>query len=188
MGDIRIRIDLSQGIIEAEGNEEFVLRIYSDFIEKIKGRLKLPSGSKKIRARKADEKPRNDYKVKEKSTSKGMVLHRLVKSVDLSGAGDMQSLDEFFQQYKASKFYEYNLIFCYYLQEVAGITPITIDHVFTCYRHIPEVRTPKALSQSLFDTSRRQGWIDTSSLDNITVSLDGINHIENGMKRNESRP
>jgi hypothetical protein len=183
MGDIRIRIDLSQGIMEAEGNEQFVLRIYSDFIEKIKGRLKSPSGSKKIKARKADEKPQNDNKIKKKSASKRVVLYKLVKSVDLSGAGEMQSLNEFFQQYKASKFYEYNLIFCYYLQEVAGITPITIDHVFTCYRHISKLRTPKALSQSLFDTSRRQGWIDTSSLDNITVSLDGINHIEHAMER-----
>ena len=188
MGDIRIRIDLSQGVIEAEGNEQFVLRIYSDFVEKIKGRLKLPSGSEKIKARKADERSQNGNKVKKKSTSKGMGLHKLVKSVDLSGAGDMQSLDKFFRQYKASKFYEYNLIFCYYLQEVAGIKPITIDHVFTCYRHISKLRMPKALSQSLFDTSRRQGWIDTSSLDNITVSLDGINHIEHGMEKNERKP
>ena len=188
MGDIKIRIDLSQGVIEAEGNEQFVLRIYSDFIEKIKGRLKLPSGFENIKAGKSDKRPQNGNKVRKKSASKGMGPHKLVKSVDLSGAGNMQSLDKFFRQYKASKFYEYNLIFCYYLQEVAGITPVTIDHVFTCYRHISKLKTPKALSQSLFDTSRRQGWIDTSSLDNITVSLDGINHIENGMKRNESRP
>ena len=31
----KIRIDLAQGIIEAEGNEDFVKIIYNDFKEKI---------------------------------------------------------------------------------------------------------------------------------------------------------
>ena len=40
MGDTKIRIDLSQGIIEAEGSEKFVLSIYSDFKEKIQAKLR----------------------------------------------------------------------------------------------------------------------------------------------------
>ena len=187
MGDTKIRIDLSQGVIEAEGSEQFVLSIYSDFKEKIQGKLKSSPGSKKGKAKITNGKTQTDNKIKKRSPSKGTVLPKLVKDLDLSGSGDKPSLKEFFQQYKTSKFYEYNLIFCYYLQQVSEITPYSIDHVFTCYRHISKLKTPKALSQSLIDTSRRQGWINTSSFDNITVSIGGINHIEHDMEKNESK-
>lgn len=186
MGDTKIRIDLSQGVIEAEGSEQFVLSIYSDFKEKIQGKLKSTPGTIKEKVKKANLKTQTDNKIKKRTLTKGTVLPKLVKNLDLSGSGDKQSLKDFFQQYKANKFYEYNLIFCYYLQQIAEATPISIDHIFTCYRHIPELKTPKALSQSLFDTSRRLGWIDTSSLENITVPIAGINHIEHDMKRSES--
>ena len=36
MSETRIKIDLSQGLIEAEGNETFVVSIYEDFKEQIR--------------------------------------------------------------------------------------------------------------------------------------------------------
>jgi len=77
---------------------------------------------------------------------------------------------------------ERNLVFIYYLQQKMGLKNITIDHVFTCYRDIG-VKVPKALQQSLWDTTNRKGWLDTSSSDNITVTVPGLNYIEHDLKK-----
>ena len=84
MGDTKIRIDLSQGVIEAEGSEQFVLSIYSDFKEKIQGKLKSPPGTKKEKLVNIDKKSQTDNKVKKRALSKGGVLPKLVKDLDLS--------------------------------------------------------------------------------------------------------
>lgn len=58
-----------------------------------------------------------------------------------------------------------------------------MDHIFTCYRNISSIKTPGALQQSLIDTARNKGWLDTASLGDIKVPIAGINHIEHDMKK-----
>jgi hypothetical protein len=187
MGETKIKIDLGQGTIEAEGSEEFVRSIYADFKEKIHAAASTqPNRTKRIKQGGKEEK-KTAPKIKKRKAGAAKPAPQLVKALDLSGKGKKSSLKEFYTKYTAKSFFEKNLVFCYYLQEEVKETPITADHVFTCYRHIPGIKAPKALAQSLLDTSHHKGWLDTSSLDNITVPIAGINYLEHDLPKAEGK-
>lgn len=181
----RIKIDLTQGTIEAEGTEEFVLSIYKDFKEQIQ-QTPVKQWTQNKTPKRAEPKKDGGGSSKKRKTSTGKTPPKIIKDLDLSGKGKKSSLKDFYGQYSAKSNFEKNLVFCYYLQQVIEHTPITEDHVFTCYRHIKEIKTPKALAQSLLDTAHHKGWIDTSSLENIKVPIAGINHIEHDLAKKEA--
>ncbi len=111
----------------------------------------------------------------------------IVRELDLSKNGSTPSIRDFYQKYAPKTNLERNLLFCYYLQNLKNVKPITIDHVYTCYRNIQELKIPKNLYQSLVDTSRLKGWIDTSSMYDISVEIAGINYMEHDMPKSESK-
>ena len=126
-------------------------------------------------------------KKKSKRSKKGARIPKISSDLDLSGGKKGQSLRDFFSQYAPSSNFERNLVFVYYLKQVAGIEQITIDHVFTCYRNIKSVKVPGHLEQSLIDTRVHKGWIDTASLDDIKLNVPGINYLEHDMKKAEDK-
>ena len=194
MGDAKIRIDLAQGIVEAEGPEEFVKAVYSDFKDRldepsdggsssIHTRTKKKKKKKKKRPKQATEEANgNGAKKKSKRRRTSGTRAQIIKDLDLSGGGKKPRLKDFYAQYKPSTYFEKNLIFVYYLTHELGLSDIGVDHVFTCYREVP-VRIPGALPQSLKDTSQRRGWIDTTSLSDITVATAGLNYLEHDMPK-----
>ena len=101
----------------------------------------------------------------------------------LSKKNKEESLRDFYSRYAPSSNMERNLLFVYFLENTAKVKPITIDHVFTCYRNIMGLKVPKSLEQSLTDTSGRKGWIDTSSQDDLKLTVPGLNHLEHDMKQ-----
>ena len=109
----------------------------------------------------------------------------MVNDLDLSGKGDVPSLRDFYAQHKSSTNFLRNVIFIYYLQHKLKKEGITVDHVFTCYRNIPGVKIPGNLVQSLYDTKARQGWVDTTSLEDLKLTVHGVNHLEHDMKKDE---
>ncbi len=131
------------------------------------------------------KKKAKSSRTKKRKPSTLVKAPQLIKDLDLSGENDKPSLREFYERYSPKTNQERNLIFCYYLQQIINHTPITVNHVFTCYRNIG-IKTPKALYQSLADTSYHKGWLDTSSIDNITVPVAGINYIEHDMAKADS--
>lgn len=181
MNNSRIRIDISQGIVEAEGSEDFVRSIYDDF----KSQTELVSS--KALPQKKQASPKTATKSKPKSKSSKSKASRgsnsIVKDLDLSAGGKTQSLRDFFNTYKTNSNMEKNLIFVYWLQELAKIDQISVDHIFTCYRSISGIKAPAALYQSLIDTSTRKGWLDTSSVESIKVTIPGVNYLEHDLSK-----
>ena len=177
--DAKLRIDLSQKILEMEGSEEFVREIYNDFRDKI-------STISQATPKKVNEKL--ETKAEVPATSKGKQRQpkketlSIVKDLNLAEQGDKLSLKDFFSKYTPSNNFERNLIFVYYLQNIAKETAITTDHMFTCYRHVG-VKIPRAFKQSLRDTASQKGWIDTSSSEDIKVTTHGINYIEHDITK-----
>ncbi|SOC55700.1 hypothetical protein SAMN05421509_105274 [Chromohalobacter canadensis] len=186
MDKTKIRIDLVQGIIEAEGDSAFVKSVYDDFKDRLN--TQSPKAAQDVK-KEAQEKPasaptKKAAPVRKKKASGGSASGKMVNDLDLSGGGGAERLKDFFSQYKISSNYERNLIFVYYLQHRLNIQGITIDHVFTCYRDVG-VKVPSALQQSLWDTSRHKGWLDTNNGENITTTVPGMNHLEHDLKKQE---
>jgi hypothetical protein len=182
MGDTRIKIDFSQGFIEAEGNEAFVKTIYADFKEKFQaahGEIE-----KHTKAPKKARKPKDpsDSKPKKVKSSVSGDAPKIVTDLDLSGGKDKPSLRTFYAQYAPNTNYEKNLIFCYYLKNILEIPKASINHVFTCYRDI-KTKAPTALAQSLRDTAKDKGWINASFLEDIQVPIAGTNFLEHDLQK-----
>ena len=121
-----------------------------------------------------------------KRNKKGARTPKISRDLDLSARKNGQSLRDFFSTYAPSSNLERNLVFIYYLKQVANIEPISIDHVFTCYRDTKE-KVPGNLKQSVYDTCAIKGWIGTASLDDIQLDVAGINYLEHDMKKAEDK-
>ncbi len=191
MSTTKIHINLKQGIIEAEGSEEFVERIYKDFRENVKSKVDLENDSGETKNSDVKDKSSNPSSAtdpKKQSVQKpkakgGAVEGTLVKDLDLTGGGKSESLRDFCAKYVIKTNMARNLVFTYYLANVLNIKEFGINHLFTCYRNIPGTKLPGNLKQSIYDTSSK-GWIAVKSIDNdISVSVMGINHIEHDLPK-----
>lgn len=192
MVENKLKIDLTQGIIEVEGSEQLVRDIYNDFKERLNqapspAAATPPSQAQQSSAAKQSAKPKkktNPSKPKTKSSSSNSGT--LLKALDLTASDGAESLRDFYNKYEASSNLERNLVFVYYLQNLKEIESININHVFTCYRNIPDLKAPGNLKQSIFDTGFKKGWLDTSSMESITVPISGINHLEHDLPKKDT--
>ena len=191
MNPTKLKIDLSQGAIEVEGEEEFVKSVYTDFKEKIKSNVPLSENSSNKEDGMTIESPNTSNgakknppksKATQKRKSRGS-SPSIINNLDLSGGSKCEKLRDFYKRYETKSNYERNLIFIYYLQQMLKITGITVNHVFTCYRNVSGLKVPEALYQSLSETSNKKGWVDTSDTDNIKVTVSGMNHLEHDMSK-----
>lgn len=182
----KIKIDLSQGVIEAEGSEEFLKEIYSDFKERMKSpakdSIKSPS---RIPLNANEDQTETNNRTSKKKNKVSKIQLTLIKDLDLSRKGDIPSLKEFHSQYKASTNFKNNLIFAYYLLNIREMQNVGSSHIFTCYRHL-SIKVPQDLVSSLRDTAKDKGWLDTSSLNDIKVPIAGINYIEHEMQKSDT--
>lgn len=181
----KMRIDLSQGVVEAEGSEAFVERIYNDFKEKILSGATTADSPRRRPPPVVVQPPAdgNGAPPANKSRKKKVGTPQMVNDLNLSGVGGAPSLRDFYANYKSTTNFLRNVIFIYYLQNKLGLKAITVNHVFTCYRNIPGVKIPGNLIQSLYDTKARQGWVDTTSLEDLKLTVHGVNHLEHDMKK-----
>lgn len=177
MTNSKLRIDLSNGLLEVEGDEAFVRDVYKDFKDQLAKAATAPhkpqQHSSPPRAPAAQPpaaktprgkgKPRSDYNGK------------LDKNLDLSGGKGIPSLKDYLKRFDARSLTKKDTVFIKYLQEFVGIEKVNVDHIYTCYDDVGKI--PGALRQSLRDASG-EGLIEFSDPDNITLAIKGINWLK----------
>lgn len=184
----KLKIDLKNGVLEVEGEEAFVKEIYQEYKE----RLSSDDSSIFEHAPNQDTESSTSTTLKRKTSgrnkggAKRKESYSIVKSLDLSEKDGKKSLRDFFKEKTPSVALEKNAVFVYYLQKEAKITGITTDHIYSCYKDVKE-RVPKALKQSLLDTSSKKGWIDTSSMNDIKITTSGENLVEQDLPTKDSK-
>ncbi|MFS2769239.1 hypothetical protein [Bacteroides uniformis] len=62
------------------------------------------------------------------------------------------------------------------------IHPYVSEFLYTCYKEVGQ-KVPKNLYQSIIDTKKNKGWIESSDMGNIFVSVIGENYVEHDMKK-----
>jgi hypothetical protein len=110
----------------------------------------------------------------------------VVKDLDLRAQGNIPSLRDFFKTKLPSGFAEQNALFAYYLVKSKEMSPVGANHIYTCYKEVGQ-RVPGAFQQSLKDTARRQGWLDTADLLDIKVTTIGENFVEHDLPRKNEK-
>lgn len=178
----RLYIDLVKGTLEVEGEEEFVDKIYKDFKTELADFQNEPRSSKDTKEGISDEKPKLATVRRKQSLTKSRPRaskenYIPVKNLNLTGNGQDKSLKDFYKDKGPKTFYDKNVVFVYYLKKIAKVEKVTLEHIFTCYVDVGSSK-PNAFKQSIADTSSRKGWLDTSSFENIDISIRGENRVE----------
>ena len=181
LGLSKLRVSIVEGILEIEGNEDFVLQIYEDFKQyAVKDRRHSYDAKTEQPNSNAASDGIATQKTHRPKSSAGEP--RFLKDLDLATRNGNPSLRDYYGKFAPKLHSERNLIFVAYLQDIAEVTPISVDHVYSCYRKV-QARAPKRFRQSLIDTSNKKGWLSTESLEDIRVSIAGLEYLEHDMPR-----
>ena len=193
----KLRIDLSQGIIDVEGDAELVRQIYSDFKVQLLSEAKLSprtqtsvEGNNAVEIKDVDTDINAKRRVKKRVAAKkrpsgaedaGLSLDanspKLDKNLDLS------NLPTFYQQYEPKNNPEKILIFLKFMLDNLQIENPNTDQFYTCYEKVNE-RVPKVFSQAFRDTAGRKfGFIDYNSPTDIRLTTVGSNHFKFDLKK-----
>jgi hypothetical protein len=197
----KLKIDLTQGILEVEGTESFVKIIYNDFkthfagIDAVEEDLKPPrrTRKRKTKAKKVQETTAVPASVLEFVTEEDpdkaeqksgrqepvspMPVYTQIEGLDLGAADGRLSLVDFMDAKFPLTNEERNIVFLYYLQHDLKLKSITADHIYTCYRHA-KIRVPLNLENSLRITNDQHKWIKTTKAGKMTLTAAGKQYVE----------
>ncbi|AKM82361.1 TPA: hypothetical protein DD449_04685 [Candidatus Berkelbacteria bacterium] len=159
----KVKIDLQNKCLEIEGEEAFIADIFSETQKLFMNDLEALAVDKSSIVTKRQHK---NGVLKESYT--------IIKNIDFN---EPKSLKSFYSSKKPQSALEKNAIFIYYLDKIASIKNINLNHIYTCYKEVGE-KLPQALKQSLADTSSKKGWIDTKSMSDIKITIKGESLVE----------
>lgn len=177
---VRITLKIGETTIEIEGSESYVDRklqepgSFDSLITKITGIAKPALAQKKAK----DMVVKKERKPKGPSRKEG---YDIVKDLVLTGEGDKPSLKEFYSDKSPRVNYDRNAVFCYYLQKIKEIRPIGINHIYTCYKEVN--RRVGDLIVSLSETSTKKGWLETSNMSDIRITIRGEGYVEHDLPK-----
>ncbi|MDM8527713.1 hypothetical protein QUF58_05805 [Anaerolineales bacterium HSG24] len=190
----KLKIDLSQGILEVEGSETFVRNIYNDFkthfvpdAEPLPD-TQLPPRTRRTKAKKptvtepipdaipvlTQSSPPPKTKAKPVPSKNDYIL---LTDLDLTANSDHLGLMEFTDSKFPITNEERNLVFVYYLKETLGLTKVTVDHIFTCYKEV-HIRAPVNIENSLDITAHHRHWISIAKSGALTLTRQGKKYVE----------
>ena len=184
----KLHVNVSQGIIDIEGDTKLVREIYTDFKDKLLNdfgnRVIEPDDIRPTTGGTAEKsKPKRltptQKRAKPKVGENGVDANKpqLDKNLDTS------QLAPFYNQFEPQNHAERILIFAKFLTDSLDIDEINADQIYTCYVALKE-KIPEAFSQSFRNAhGRRYGYIEYESSSNIKVTTKGENHFNNGIKR-----
>lgn len=90
---------------------------------------------------------------------------------------DRETFQQFYEKKQPKTGIEINTVAVYYLEKILEKQEISIEDIYTCYKNV-NARIPKALKQSLTDTSSsKYGYINAVN-NYYTVSIVGENFVE----------
>lgn len=192
----KLKIDLTQGILEVEGSETFVKAIYSDFKvhfigdeagEVLQSPTRRRRRSTRARARSSTTTSEavesgappteSTPETEPEPPAPAKPTYKVVQKLDLSGTKDRPSLVEFMDSKFPITNEERNLVFLYYLQHLLKTKAITADHIYTCYKEA-KIRVPLSLESSLKATANQHRWIKMTKTGRLSVTPSGKLYVE----------
>ncbi|WOB45509.1 hypothetical protein HNI00_22010 [Thermoleptolyngbya oregonensis NK1-22] len=116
---------------------------------------------------------------KPKKSSYKPPIMSIVKDLNLRPEGEL-SFRDFYAQKKPNTQEQAVTVAVYYLRRVLELDKITPEHVFTCFKDVGR-KTPKNMPQTVRDTAKNKGWVDTSERGNIKITNHGENMVDHDL-------
>lgn len=187
----KLHIDLSQGIIDIEGDSEFVREIYSDLRESIVQKAEVEDLTRDEETKKEPKSPKRQ--TPRRSSSRKKAVQEATKTVadphhpQLDKTLDTSNLAAFYGQYSTVNHPEKILVFAKFIIDELKMEAATTDHIFTCYMALKE-RVPQAFAQSFRNAhGKRHGFIDYRSDGTLHISMKGENHLNHEMNKKDAK-
>lgn len=191
----KLHINLNQGLVEAEGSEEFVLKVYNDFKDKLsetsfsnsfnpantEGVTASPSGAKSANVSQSTKKAKPKAKQSTNNSSKESLE---VVPEFFNGTESKSFLSEIKKYSLPASHQKKATLFIYVMQNI-GMQNITINHVFTCYRLLTE-KTPGNLRQTITDAKNKNVWIVNEDWGDLKTHYKGDEMVEHSLIASES--
>ncbi|MBX3500340.1 MAG: hypothetical protein KF889_12905 [Alphaproteobacteria bacterium] len=199
MATAKLHINLTQGLIEAEGDETFVRVVYDDFKERLRAQpakqQTLHAANKegeqpnaqdtarrpKARRRAAAPKTSTRGEAEPKGSAGGMTSYEPRRLPDL----DLSHLADFVKSFTFKGNPERYVVYTQFLKEKLQIEPCTIDHLYSCFDEMKDT-LPTNMGQNLVDTRLRNSFLKFTTPQDIQLTVTGINHY-NKMLRAASK-
>ncbi len=189
MSAAKLHINITQGIIDAEGDVEFVMKVYEDFRDRISTATESDKGtepdtvdtdsdetasenSASAGVRKSKSKRAPSSRPTRSSVSGNAYKPRLVDDLDTSG------LKDFIAGYSMTN-HSNNIVAFLKFLEGKGRKPATLDEVYTCYRDA-SVKLPTAYVQAFRDAASKKRFIEFIDATSVELTIRGSNHIDHG--------
>ncbi len=187
----KLHINISQGIVDVEGDTDLVREIYADFKDKL---LNGPEISTQATPHQNPSEESSDAALPQKKPKRRTTPRKTTKS-ESGESGviadspkmdkhlDTAGLSAFYDQFEAKNNPEKILVFLKFLVDECEIVAPNTDQVYSCYEAANE-RVPKVFSQAFRDASGRKfGYIDYNSPTDLVITIVGNNHFKLDMKK-----
>jgi len=185
-------LNLIQGLIEAEGEEAFVSKVYNDFKDRLKaappakdrGEREAADGTGGEGGGGARKRARGRTRAAAKAAKGGEVGSANFKTMKptLVPDLDLKKLKAFMEPYDPQNHADRTVLFVYFLKEELKKDPCTASEIFTCYRMLKE-KAPVAFGQHLIDTRGKKSFIAYTNANDISITTVGTNHVEHDLPK-----
>ena len=103
----------------------------------------------------------------------------IVRDLNLKPKG-RDSFDQFAAKKKPGSNQHKCVVAVYYLRHELGLSSITSDHVYTCFKHM-QWRVPASLANTMAYVASVHGWLDTRNMGDIKLTTIGENLVEHDL-------
>lgn len=144
-----------------------------------------PTAKKRSKRRSSVEKGDGDGVPTEKAAPKRGVSkesYKLDRELNLRGDKSIPSFKSFVDEKQPGSAKEFNAVAVYYLQKIAGLSQVTLNHAYTCYSEVGR-RPPEAFRQSFIDTKNKEGWVEFDGEGNLRIPHRGSVFVEHDLPR-----
>lgn len=189
----KLVINLKDGIIQAEGGEDFVREVYNDFKEVVSKRTFIPAPpapaaieqippaeddgeTQRSPAGPAKGKARRQPGTGNKGSGDSTFKPKFDPDLDLTG------IDEFRAEYSPTNNSEKILVFAAFLRDKLGKATCTAHEIYTCYFTTKE-KIPEAFVQAFRDCQSRTHYIKYTNMSDIEVTIPGNNWLNARAKK-----
>ena len=165
--------------IQDPAARERILRWAWDKFTESKEQMSGPDSKKaKVNKKRATPRGGGDSSARTKATPPS-----IVKDLNLKPQGK-ESFADFIKKKEPTSQHAQCLV-AYYLRNTAAVKAVGTDHVYTCFK-VAGWRVPANLRNVMQVAASTKGWLDTSNMSDIKVTIHGDNYIEHDLKPKSS--
>jgi hypothetical protein len=145
----------------------------------------LPSTAPQSPASNTAERARQTKSKSRTKTSSGP-SPTIVRDLNLKPKGKT-SFDQLVAQKTPKSNQHKCVVAVYYLKHEINVPSITIDHIYTCFKHM-QWRVPSSLANTLAYVASVHGWLDTRNMADVKMTTIGENLVEHDLPSSSRQP